>query len=102
MQGEALAQHLFGVVPVGQQAACQWQQHFAFGSQADAARGAAEQGAAEVFFQRLDGQAQCRLRNVQVFTGLGEALVLGHGDKGAQLFDVHVGPIVCFVKIINR
>ncbi|MNE32093.1 hypothetical protein D3C80_1256880 [compost metagenome] len=102
MQGEALAQQFFGVVPVGQQAPRQWQQHLAFGGQADAARGAAEQGAAKVFFQGLDGQAQCRLRNMQMLAGLGEALVLGHGDEGAELLDVHDGPTVCFEIVINR
>ncbi len=61
LQGETLAQHFFGVVPVGQQAPCQRQQHLALGSQADAACGAAQQGAAKVFFQGLDGQAQGRL-----------------------------------------
>ncbi|MNC36620.1 hypothetical protein D3C75_851490 [compost metagenome] len=102
LQGETLAQHFFGVVPVGQQAPRQWQQYLALGSQADAACGAAQQGAAKVFFQGLDGQAQGRLRDMQVFTGLGEALVLGHSDKGAQLLDVHDRPFGCFAKVINR
>ncbi|MCY1453630.1 hypothetical protein D9M71_706370 [compost metagenome] len=84
-----LAHQVFGVVPVGQQAAGDGQQRLALRGEADAAGGAHQQLAAEGFLQTLDRQAQRRLRQVQAFAGLGEAEGLRHGEEGAQLLDGH-------------
>ncbi|MNN75318.1 hypothetical protein D3C81_1916130 [compost metagenome] len=85
-----MTQFVLDIVPVGDQPARQRHQGFAFGGERHVARVAGEQASAEALFQRLDGQAQGRLRQVQAFTGHGKAQALGHGEKGADLLNGHV------------
>ncbi len=91
LQGEALAQQLLGVVPLGDQPLGQGHQRLPLGGKAHAAGAAGQQAAAEALLEPLDGQAQRRLGEVQVFAGLGEAQGPGHGEEGTQLLDGHDG-----------
>ncbi|MNV48694.1 hypothetical protein D3C71_1406140 [compost metagenome] len=66
-----------------------WQEAFALGCQDDFARGAVEQGDAQFFFQAGNGHAQCRLGNMQVLRGFGEAALAHDLDAAAQCLEVH-------------
>jgi hypothetical protein len=50
---------------------------------------------ANFFFQRLDLCSHGGLGQMQQFGGLGQMPLLGHGDKGPQLIDFHVRPVLC-------
>ena len=89
LQGEALAHHLLGVVPLGEQALGQGQEGVPLGGEAHAAGGADQQASAQALLEPLDGQAQGRLGEMQPLAGLGEAQGLGHGEEGAKLLDGH-------------
>ncbi|MOA60586.1 hypothetical protein D3C78_1854990 [compost metagenome] len=63
------------------------------GGEADLARAAIEQGAAEAGFQGLDAAGQRRLTEVDRLRRAGEVAVLGEGDEVAELAKiVHARP----------
>ncbi len=54
----------------------------------DAAGGPVQQAHPEAVLERADGLAQCRRRDAKIGGGLGEAVMFGNGDEGAQLGEI--------------
>ncbi len=84
-----VAQFLPGDIHLAQRRRNAWQELFALGGKDDFARGAVEQGHAQLFFQTGDGHAQRRLGNVQMLRSLGEAALAYDLDAAAQCLEVH-------------
>ena len=57
--------------------------------QLDAAAGAAEDLDAELFLEAADLLRDRRLREVELLAGLGQRAVLGDGDDGAEVAELH-------------
>ncbi len=86
-----VAQFLPGNIHFAQCRFDTWQKPFALGRQEDFARGAVEQGHAQFFFKTGNGHAQCRLGDMQVLRGFGEAALADDFDAAAQCLEVHRG-----------